>query len=59
MKQLVLTWFILIFAYQVDAQTIHLNQLDKDFTSYLPKSEQRYIDSVLNANEFTISLISR
>ncbi len=41
-----------------NAQIVHIDQLDKDFTSYLPKSEQRYIDSVLNANEFTISLVS-
>lgn len=41
-----------------NAQTIHINQFDLDFTSYLPKSEQLFIDSVLNGHVFTISLVS-
>lgn len=58
MKQLLITWFILVFVQQTDAQSIYLDQLDKEFKSYLPKSEQLFIDSVLNHEAFTISLVS-
>lgn len=50
--------FLILVMGQSFAQSIHIQQLGLDFTSYLFLPEQKHIDSVLNDNEFIISLVS-
>lgn len=58
MKCLFTTISIVLWVVSSSAQSIHVNQLNRDFKSYLIPSEIAYADSILNRGDFIISLAS-